>query len=274
MVKDITIFQHIYKNGGSSIREGFNAAVIMERYPEKKLKIFYTNGKGLDEECIYEFNPTTLIRDNAPIFFTGRGNIWKIKDALQNQECTFNVRYIITLRDPIDRLLSAYNFYHVQCKQMLNISELIPFKIWYHNRFVLTPVAHVDQLSNVLACFSEFEFKEEFIKFNSIFYSNVRQQIVANENKKIFQRKMQQIDVAIELLQKYCDLVTFIENHIESIKSYLNLPFNDSYKWINSSKEGHVQFTRDDLLKEDFKLIEQELEPEIIFYEKCKELFS
>jgi len=80
MVKDITIFQHIYKNGGSSIREGFNAAVIMERYPEKKLKIFYTIGKD-DEECIYEFNPTTLIRDNAPIFFTGRGNIWRIKDA-------------------------------------------------------------------------------------------------------------------------------------------------------------------------------------------------
>jgi len=184
------------------------------------------------------------------------------------------VRYIITLRDPIDRLLSAYNFYHAQCKQMLNISELIPFKIWYHNRFTLYPVFHIDQLPNVLACFSEFEFKSEFIKFNSIFYSKVRQQIVANENKKIFQRKMQQIDVAIELLQKYCDLVTFIENHIEIIKCYLNLPFNDSYKWINSSKEGHVQFNRNDLSKEDFKLIEQDLEPEIIFYEKCKEIFT
>lgn len=277
-VKNITIFQHIYKNGGTSVRKGFNAAVLTISYPDNKEKLFYSIITDGNEDT-HQFNPRTLINKDAPTFFTGNCNIWKIKNKLQN----FNVQYVITLREPIDRLFSAYNFYLIQCKRLLNISEFIPFKVWYYNRFTLAPTTYEDQIPEILDRFRDklYTKNEYHTQFNSPVFFKVRQQIILKRNKKILNDKMRQVDEAIELLQKYCNLVTFMEeDYIETLKHYLNLPFNDANKQENTGKEHYENlfnknyyFSEKDIPVEDFELVKQELEPEIIFYKKCKEIF-
>ena len=64
---DLIIYQHIYKNGGSSIREGYMQCKRHKRLLDNGANIFMLD----DNDNKIPFDMNCLLNGDRPVFFTG-----------------------------------------------------------------------------------------------------------------------------------------------------------------------------------------------------------
>jgi hypothetical protein len=143
---NIVVFFHIPKTAGTTIRE---------RYQN-------SNNFYLVDDDIRE-NPLWYPQVTENSCFIGHdvviGNVEKIYPAA-------NVVYITALRDPVERIMSSYNFIKTQAKYMnSHFTGDLDFLLWYANRDVMRPMPHLHQYQYV---FKQHVSMKQFYKSGSI----------------------------------------------------------------------------------------------------------
>ena len=127
---NIVAFFHIPKTAGTTLRE---------RY--KNSNNFYLVDGEIRKNKLW-YPPVT---ENS--CFIGHdiiiGNIEKVYPNA-------NVIYVTALRDPVERIMSSYNFIKTQAKYMnSNFTGDLDFLLWYANRDVMRPMPHLHQYQYV-----------------------------------------------------------------------------------------------------------------------------
>ena len=232
------VYHHIYKNGGST---------VWDRYRD---------------------NPGAWLVPGAEQFtiptegysYTGTDNTLGFIDDIRYLHCRItpgilehqynDVEYAVTLRDPIDRLLSGFNFWKKVKKCDLHFETWLPFAkncwrdpplfVWQYEWFIRHNTKH-----------DEFEQSTNYTKKHQQFYS----------------------DRAYEQLEQHYQHILFLDD--PNYDRQLDSVFGDFSKMtLDRSNEtlapDFINYTtRDDV---HMGIVEDYLEYEIIFYEKAKKL--
>ena len=117
---DISVFFHIYKNAGTTIKERYrnNKNYIFEDVLLKK--IFWYPHSTYINYLKTEF--TNILMSGHAIRFVG---------LLEKQFENANISYITTLRDPLERIISAYNYYKFKMLSSHKIISKINIIEWF-----------------------------------------------------------------------------------------------------------------------------------------------
>lgn len=252
---DITIYNHIYKNGGTSIREGF------KHHPRHKLihhneltdnKIIYGDSLDLEDGSWKNIVYMNALLRPYPVFFTGKVNAIELNNRLPN----IRKHYVISLRNPVKRLMSAYNYFCYQCKHIYNINQNtidypIDFKLWFLNRYTIEPVRYDDQQSILNQMFSKIKTDEYTSKVFDI-------------------TKFERMNNLTVTFVEH-DYIPKIEQLLETKYPGCDFKFDLSKKHSNQSSSLTKDILKFKDIDIDFQaVVLEELESEIDFYNQCK----
>jgi len=244
------IYQHIYKNGGTSIRNGFMHCNEHRMLLQKASDIFIID----KDENLISFNREQLKLQGNPTFFTGSVDAYRVRDILDVTKKDIN--YIITLRDPVERLMSAYNYYNFQLKEVLNIDHVLHFSVWFMNRRFLKPIEWETQYVDIIQKKFAVMLPEDWIFLRTNKFDKI-------DHKKYVEQALEQIDIWKPTIL-YTD-----KKYIEKTETITGLHFDWTKKFQNASINP-VKFEHlDNTMQEE---VLEELEYEIGFYNKCIDL--
>jgi len=206
------------------------------------------------------FDKEQLAQQGNPIFFTGSVDAYKVKRELKD-----NVDYIITFRDPIDRLMSAYNYYNFQLQKVYHINQKMDFKIWFMNKRTLKPVAWEYQYIDVI--------RKKFAVMSDEDWNTLQNDsAVALDHHRW-------VEQALEELEHWKPYILTVEqDHVNKVQIILDnkcpgmFKFNEDMRYENRSKdiiESRNQINFDDLDNSTKNRVLDELADERGFYQKC-----
>jgi len=244
------IYQHIYKNGGTSIRNGFMHCKEHRMLLEKGSDVFIVD----QNENLSPFNIEQLELEGNPTFFTGSVDAYKIRDILDVTKKDIN--YIITLRDPVERLMSAYNYYNFYLKEVYNIDHVLHFSVWFLNRRFLKPVEWETQYIDIIQKKFAVMLPEDWIFLRTNKFDKI-------DHKKYVEQALEQIDIWKPTIL-YTD-----KKYIEKVENITGLQFDQNKQFENVSVNP-VKFEHLDNTMQEQVL--KGLEHEIGFYNKCIDL--
>ena len=244
------IYQHIYKNGGTSIRNGFMHCNEHRMLLQKASDIFIID----KDENLIPFDREQLELQGNPTFFTGSVDAYKVREILDVTKKDIN--YIITLRDPVERLMSAYNYYNFQLKEVLNIDHNLHFSVWFMNRRFIKPVEwetqYVDIIQKKFAVMSS----DDWIFLRTNQYHRI-------DHNKYVEQALEQIDI-------WKPTILFTDKqYIERMETITGLHF-DRTKQTENKSVNPVKFEHLDNTMQE-QVLEQ-IQHEIGFYKKCIDL--
>jgi hypothetical protein len=117
MRKRLLVFPHCPKNAGTTLRE---------RY------------KDNSNFCIRDYRPAN---ENDDVIFGHVVKIGEYETLFPDRE----IVYCTTLRDPVERLISQYNFFNTQLKYMFPDTNPVDFKLWFINKDIIRPMIFAKQ---------------------------------------------------------------------------------------------------------------------------------
>ena len=243
---------HVFKNGGTTLVERYrhNPGFVYQRVPGEVVYDY----QG-DNHKVYPFE--FLDAERADIIF-GHGVNFELDKWLPLN----HIRYVTILRDPVQRLLSAYNYYKLEMFNILGYVTRIDFNTWFFNKSRLLPTPTYWQ-------YQHFSSNEDlFLQFGQVV------------NTK---RETQLYKQAIQAIDRCSDVFFLDDNYIEKFdklaKSYNCTPIETVVHSHNTREqlEGIVNtpYTRyEDLSDRSKELIQKYAKTEIDFYEYCKGKFN
>ncbi len=161
----LIIYHHIYKNGGSVIKNIYkdnNNFIFKEKY----LDIFF-----VDENYEYFANFNKFILFGHKIKY--KKNLFDLYD----------LQYVVTIRNPKDRIISAYNYYILQFYNHYGFLPIIDLKTWIINMNRLSPVA----------CFYQFQYFLGYSFFNPIDHTNVLNNLEDENMQNLYTQAIEKI---------------------------------------------------------------------------------
>ena len=117
MRKRLLVFPHCPKNAGTTIRE---------RYRHN------------DNFCILDYRQPT---ENDDVIMGHLVKIGEYETVYPDRE----IVYCTTIRDPIDRVMSQYNFFNTQLKHMFSHLNPVEFDVWFINKDIMRPMIFAKQ---------------------------------------------------------------------------------------------------------------------------------
>tara|TARA_B100001094_G_scaffold86263_1_gene82632 strand:+ start:16764 stop:17510 length:747 start_codon:yes stop_codon:yes gene_type:complete len=241
---------HILKNGGTTLVDRYkhNDNFVYQRIPSE---IIY-NYQSITQQS-YHVN---MCDRATPSVIFGHGVTFAWDKLLQNP-----VKYATILRDPIKRMMSAYNYFRLEMINVHNHASNIDFVTWLINcdRMLPTPTfAQYQQFS------TQVSLREDYGRH-----------IDGELEYELY-------STAIENVQRL-DHILFIEdNYIEKFdkvaKTYDVTPDDavthqhDTVVQLRERKEQYVKYSDLDVVAQDLLL--QTVQRDQQFYDYCKEEFA
>jgi hypothetical protein len=243
---------HVFKNGGTTLIERYkhNLGFVYQRVPGE---IVYNYQGPNHKVCPVEF----LDAKHTNIIF-GHGVNFELDKLLPHNR----IKYVTILRDPVQRLLSAYNYYKLEMFNILGYVTRIDFNTWFFNKSRLLPTPTYWQ-------YQHFSSNEDlFLDFG--------QQVNTKREKQLYNQAIKTIN--------HCSHVFFLEdNYIEKFdklaKLYNCTPIETVVHSHNTRKQlediVNTPYTcYEDLSDRSKELIQKYAKTEIDFYEYCKGKFN
>jgi len=286
---NILVYQHIYKNGGSTVWKRYknNAVSTLLRFPSFELPtkcIRSTNGEEYDAPFKKKMNP-------PPQFIHGR-----LHPGLLEKEFDWNPIYTTTLREPVDRIMSAYNFFISDIYHKWGNEIDVDFKLWFLNSFRIIPTEYQAQYEwfiihtnenpisyddALVATYRRFKFREwqrHQERRNPTESIPSEEQAIALEEKHC--------EYAFNTMKKRYKHVFFLDQvdrleKIDKLFQDYDIPVtpdvnvrneNNSNDAFGPMKRNAVQFT--DLSTEYQEFAYKMLKYEIQFYNNCKDEYT
>jgi hypothetical protein len=280
-LKNIIAFLHVYKTGITSIEQ---------RYYHNKNYV-YVRQKDFG---VINHNSNTIPSKEIPLkdlsndyrLFIGHGVEFDSFDSK-------NTIFVTCLRDPIQRMLSAYNYYILELFTLWNQKGYIDFYTWFINKDRLLPNETNYQYEHFIRSYWDlptFVLARNHIHSGAVngsfIMTNVRQRRVEQLKKEQFDNLYKEASLAFETLKKHCQHVLFLENnHITAfdnlIKQY-DIPCYPNKDITNAhvtSTElmknlNKKYITYDDLDSDSKELLNEYIQPDIEFYNNCKKHYG
>jgi hypothetical protein len=282
---NILVYQHIYKNGGSTVWKRYknNAVSTLLRFPSYELPTKCIRTKD-DEEYDTPFNNKM---NPQPQFIHGR-----LHPGLLENNFDCNPIYTTTLREPIDRIMSAYNFFISDIWYKWGNEMDVDFKLWFLNSFNLVPTEYEAQYEWFIL-----HTNENPISYNDALVSTYKRFKFREWQRHEERESIPTEERAIALEEKNCELafnnikkrykhVFFLDQvdrleKIDKLFQDYDIPVNPNVNITNENdsndafgpmKRNAVQFT--DLSTEYQEFAYKFLKYEIQFYNNCKDEYS
>lgn len=118
-------FFHVFKNGGTTLVDRYkhNSGFVYQRIPHNVVINYQQPGHTVIPVDDFDFNTAKILFGHGVNFQT------QIE----------NVTYATCLRDPIERIISAYNYFKLETKNIWKRTSTIDFATWFRNKSVMSP---------------------------------------------------------------------------------------------------------------------------------------
>lgn len=244
-------FLHIYKNGGTTLVDRYkhNTGFVYQRIPSE---VVYDYRGQQHKVFPYEVLDTERVK-----IIAGHG----VNFDLHRQMPLNRIKYITVLRDPIQRLMSAFNYYKLELATILDIYTRIDFNTWFFNKSRMLPTPMFWQY-------------QHFSK-NCDLYIDFGQNIDRKLERELYKKSIDNID--------RCEWVLFLDdNYIEKfdkIANYYGCTPNREVLHHHNTKHQlqlvNLDYTYyEDLSDKSKGFIDKYIGTEIEFYEYCKGKFK
>lgn len=245
---------HILKNGGTTLVDRYrkNSTFVYQRIYDEVM----FNYKKASQTKVYVED----CKDKNIRIIYGHGVDFNWDNILLNP-----VKYATILRNPIARMMSAYNYFRLEMINIHNHVTNLDFQTWIINcdRVLPTPVfAQFQQFCNVRY------FRQESLRID------YGRQLNEYTQKKLY-------DEALENMEKLSYVLFMDDNYIEKfdlIASKFNLKADTSIvhthstgKWLKAHGVDYLSFN--DLYSAEKELLMETVAKDLDFYNYCKEKF-
>jgi hypothetical protein len=264
---NLILYPHCPKTAGTTLKQRY-------RYDNK-------------EFCVYddEHDNDDFINNTKVIF--GHGveiNLWE--DTFPDR----NIIYITCLRDPIERMMSMYNFFKTQLFHINKNSLDVDFYLWYTNKDVIRPMPAVKQYEYYLQqsdCYSQSHLVDYDLYNNTILTWDVEADATSINKDRVSQLQMikdraeeHNMELTWNNVMQRFDHVLFQDTDI--VKEFDNLlnhydmnmePWRDMTITNETSydlnKQGYNYIRFGDLKTNLQELVLEDLKYDIEFYIRC-----
>jgi len=198
--------------------------------------------------------------------------------------------FVTCLRDPIQRMLSAYNYYILELFTLWNQKGYIDFYTWFVNKDRLLPSRANYQYEHFIRSYWDFPDFTNHVHSGAVKRSYIITDVRQNRLDQLIKEKLdsqyKETNIAFEKLKKHCQHVLFLENNYiikfdNLIKQYdiPCYPNKDITKSHITSTElmknlNKKYITYDDLDFDSKELLNEYIQPDIEFYNKCKKHYG
>lgn len=284
----IIVFNHLYKNAGSTVWERYknNECSTLLRHPTW----------NMPKKCIRIKNGepyTTLFKiknlDPPPYYIHGRCHPGLLESYTPGDfKC--DPIYTTTLREPIDRIMSAYNFYITDVYHKWGDNIEIDFKLWFLNAYNILPTSYESQLQ----WFTQHVYPDPELPWQrdiQRLYDRFRTRSFGNKvlpgEKRISEEEAKAVEqanlkLAFTNIKRDYKHVFFLEDEqfltkLDKVFVENDIPVipNKDISFTHKTSDAYRPLDREyitfkDLSKEYQDLAYYMLEHEIKFYNKCK----
>jgi len=278
-MKNVIAVLHIYKNGTTT---------LVDRYSHNKRFIYVRTS----DEAILNHNSSSIPSTNVPLKVVAHYD----PGILLGHGITFDnlslnsmqsVKYVTILRNPIERMLSAYNYYLLELYTLwgrkasyvdfytwfINKNRILPTPCHYQYEHFITP--RVDLLKKMYGGAVD----------NSPIMTDHKKEINKVEQAWIDKQLYEDVNKALELVEENCAHVLFMDddyiNKFDQLvtKYEINCTPNEEVKHTHNTKAdlkwiGRKYISYEDLDEANKQLLKDHLKTEWFFYNRCKEIFS
>jgi hypothetical protein len=260
-------YQHIYKNGGSTLRDNALRQGICASVKFRDDTVFVRD----DTPSHTEWRPLDNCKKIWPIYI-GYLPLSEVRKHIPNLQ---NIS--ITIRDPIDRLMSGYNYFVHHCWLSYGIQNpTISFMTWFANREILAPIGYSSQIDLVLKSCNHltptrvFDYYSHVTGDASVIEKNITSWI-DDYNQYMMPRAKQ----ALKLLNDCYDNVMILEHdYVEQMKSTCASYGIDvqisTIENKSSNNFGSPNLKFEDLTDHEQQIVIQWSKVEQFFYQECK----
>jgi hypothetical protein len=243
---------HILKNGGTT---------LVDRYKHNKGFAY----QRVKNELVYNYQQSEqeTIEVTDALIFTSPPNVVFGHGVTFNWDylSTKPVKYATILREPCERMLSAYNYFKLEMHTIHNVNTTIDFRTWFINRSRLLPTPVFYQW-------------QAFTDATTRCY-------VTEFGKQVDNEAMEEDYInAINNVNKL-DHILFMENdyvkQFDTIVSAYGLTPNKDILHTHSTTNelnriGQTYTTYEDLNSSDKQMLDKHLDDDYAFYQYCKEI--
>lgn len=276
---NVIAFLHVFKNG---------VTTIVDRYRHNPKFVYVRDSEfGLlnhDTETIPSRRvPLKVIKSYDPRMLIGHGVEIDLFDLPKR-----NIVYVTCLRNPVDRMISAYNYY------LLELSTIwgrdaghIDFFTWFINKNRLLPTVCNYQYEHFVKK-PNYDLLKTLCSgaiMNSHLMTDRKATVNQTELEWIYEQQRRHVHEALLLLRNKCQHVLFMDDDYmykfdKLVKEY-DIPCEPDREVVHTHgtapelaeiKKKYV--TYDDLDEDSKNLLMIHMEQDIDFYNKCKEEFK
>jgi hypothetical protein len=263
----VIAYHHIFKNGGTTLVDRYchNDGFFYLRKKDKLLKNYQSENQ---EVCFLDD-----LKDLNPCIIFGHGVDVHLEKYLPEHDLV----HVTCLRDPIKRIVSAYNYFILETKSVWQHNGIIDFKTWFINHKNLMPTS------------TNYQY-EHFIHNNPSrdrynFFDNFRGWDWKEEKNELRRKEAEEfnINLAYTYVKENIDYVLFldddyvqkfdkiVEENVPIIKPLHNITHTHDTEHSLHLNNRHY-YNWNDLEEETKEFVGNYLDYEIKFYNMCKEL--
>jgi hypothetical protein len=257
----VIFYQHIYKNGGSTIRDNCIRQGVGVNVKLRNGRLYERDG------MLHEWN---LLSNSWPVYF-GYIPVQVVRDQIPTVE-----KFTTTVRDPINRLMSGYNYFLHHCWLSYGTARpKISFMVWFVNREIIAPIVYRSQI-DLIGETNSYTF--DYFNNRTLTVDEVEENMPA-WTQKYNDYMMFKADQTFSHLDEFYDDVFILEdNYVRNVTDYFkyhNIEL-DVQTRENTGKHNrgspNVKFT--DLTEQEKHWVRQWNQAELYFYNECKDRYS
>lgn len=276
---NVIAFLHVFKNGVTTIVDRYRHNKKFVYVRDSEFGLLNHNTAGIPSGRI----PLKVIKSYDPRMLIGHGVMIDLFDLPKR-----NIVYVTCLRNPVDRMISAYNYYLLELSTLWNRNTAhIDFYTWFINKNKLLPTT----------CNYQYE---HFIKrsnhdmLKTLYSGAIDESPIITDSKKevnktdidwIYTQQRRNVHEALQLLRNKCHHVLFVDDDYiqkfdQLVKEY-DIPCEPNLEitYTHGTAPGLAEIkkkyiTYDELDADSKNLLMIHMEQDIQFYNECKEVFK